>query len=145
MAGAEPMPRPHAVLFACGHNAVRSPMAAAFCRQLLGPSLYVASAGVRKDPLDPFAVAAMDEIGIDITAHEPIAGDAQTQLERSAFATLGRKRIGLEQIIDRDRAFMLDVGPGTADGVFIECDSDQAMGFSGRRRFGMRGQQVTAD
>ena len=85
MAGAEPMLRPHAVLFACGHNAVRSPMAAALCRRLLGASVYVASAGVRKDPLDPFAVAAMDEIGIDITAHEPMTFEDLEELEGLSF------------------------------------------------------------
>ena len=52
---------PLAVLFACGHNAVRSPMAAGLLKPLLGSRHYVASAGVRKDDLDPFAVAAMEE------------------------------------------------------------------------------------
>ena len=63
--------RPHAVLFACGLNSVRSPMAAGLLRQMLGKSLYVASAGVRKHELDPFAAAAMEEIGIDISKHRP--------------------------------------------------------------------------
>src|SRR6266511_2773342 len=64
--------RPQAVLFACGLNAVRSPMAAALLKQMLGGSLYVGSAGVRKGELDPFAVAAMDEHGIDISEHRPL-------------------------------------------------------------------------
>jgi protein-tyrosine-phosphatase len=63
--------RPQAVLFACGLNAVRSPMAAALCRQMFGNALYVGSAGVRKGELDPFAVAAMAEIGLDISKHKP--------------------------------------------------------------------------
>ena len=40
--------RPQAVLFACGMNAVRSPMAAALLQQMVGKQLYVASAGVQK-------------------------------------------------------------------------------------------------
>ena len=64
--------RPRAVLFACGENSVRSPMAAALARQMFAPALAVASAGVRKGELDPFAVAAMAEIGIDIAEHRPI-------------------------------------------------------------------------
>jgi protein-tyrosine-phosphatase len=64
--------RPQAVLFACGLNSVRSPMAAHLLKQMRGSVLYVASAGVRKAELDPFAVAAMDEIGIDIAAHRPM-------------------------------------------------------------------------
>jgi protein-tyrosine-phosphatase len=63
--------RPRAVLFACGLNAVRSPMAAGLARKML-PALRVASAGVRKGDLDPFAVAAMAEIGIDIAEHQPM-------------------------------------------------------------------------
>jgi len=64
--------RPQAVLFACGLNAVRSPMAAALFGHLFGRSAYAGSAGVRKGELDPFAVAAMDEIGLDIARHRPM-------------------------------------------------------------------------
>src|SRR5579872_4627471 len=64
--------RPQAVLFACGLNAVRSPMAAALFRHMLGRTAYVASAGVRRGELDPFAVAAMEEIGLDIAKHRPM-------------------------------------------------------------------------
>jgi protein-tyrosine-phosphatase len=67
-----PPERPRAVLFACGQNSVRSPMAAALARQMLPSSLRIASAGVRKGELDAFAVAAMAEIGIDIAEHQPL-------------------------------------------------------------------------
>ena len=63
---------PQAVLFACGLNSVRSPMAAGLFKQMMGRAIYVASAGVRKDELDPFAVAALDEVGIDIAKHRPM-------------------------------------------------------------------------
>ena len=64
--------KPHAVLFACGLNSVRSPMAAGLFKQLMGGASYVTSAGVRKDELDSFAVAALDEVGIDISRHRPM-------------------------------------------------------------------------
>ena len=64
--------RPQAVLFACGLNSVRSPMAAALFKQLFGRSSYVGSAGVRTAEVDPFAVVAMDEIGLDIAKHRPM-------------------------------------------------------------------------
>ena len=64
--------RPQAVLFACGLNSVRSPMAAALFRHLLGRAVYVGSAGVRRGELDPFAVAVMDEVGLDISKHRPM-------------------------------------------------------------------------
>jgi protein-tyrosine-phosphatase len=62
---------PRAVLFACNFNAVRSPMAEAILRHLAGRQIYVESAGVRSGELDPFAVAVMEEIGIDIAGHKP--------------------------------------------------------------------------
>jgi protein-tyrosine-phosphatase len=63
--------QPQAVLFACGWNVVRSPMAAALFRHLIGRSVYVESVGVRTAEPDPFAAAAMDEIGIDMGRHRP--------------------------------------------------------------------------
>jgi protein-tyrosine-phosphatase len=68
----QPRVRPQAVLFACGLNAVRSPMAAALCKHLFGADTYVASAGVKRGELDPFAVAVMDELGHDISRHKPM-------------------------------------------------------------------------
>jgi protein-tyrosine-phosphatase len=68
----QPRVRPQAVLFACGLNAVRSPMAAGLLKNLTGASVYVASAGVRKGELDPFAVAVMEEAGHDISRHKPM-------------------------------------------------------------------------
>lgn len=62
---------PRAVLFACALNAVRSPMAAAILQHLMGDRVRVTSAGVRAGITDPYAVAVMDEIGIDISDHEP--------------------------------------------------------------------------
>ena len=64
--------RPQAVLFACALNAVRSPMAAALLKHLFPATIYVASAGVRTGALDPFAVAAMEEVGLDISKHRPM-------------------------------------------------------------------------
>lgn len=64
--------RPQAVLFACGLNSLRSPLAAGLFRQLIGPGTYVASAGVRKGELDPFAVAVADEAGVDLSKHRPM-------------------------------------------------------------------------
>ena len=64
--------RPHAVLFICGFNAIRSPMAAALFKRLFGVRAYAGSAGVRKGELDPFAVAVMEELGVDISRHRPM-------------------------------------------------------------------------
>src|SRR3954471_20842283 len=63
---------PQAVLFACGQNSVRSPMAESLLKQMFPQALYVKSAGVRKGELDPFAVAVMAELGQDISTHKPM-------------------------------------------------------------------------
>ena len=77
--------QPSAVLFACGLNAIRSPMAAAMLRQMLGSSSYVASAGVRKGEPDPFAVAVMAEIGLDISRHKPLTFEELDDVEGLNF------------------------------------------------------------
>jgi protein-tyrosine-phosphatase len=77
--------RPQAVLFACGLNSVRSPMAAGLFKHLFGRVTYVGSAGVRKGELDPFAVAAMEEIGLDIGKHRPITFEELEDLEGLNF------------------------------------------------------------
>jgi len=76
---------PQAVLFACDVNAVRSPMAAALLKHLAGTMIYVASAGVRSGALDLFAVAAMAEVGIDISAHRPMTFEELDDLEGLNF------------------------------------------------------------
>lgn len=63
--------RPQSVLFMCGQNVVRSPMAAILTRHLFGRSLYVGSAGVIKGEVDPFVPAVIDEIGLDLSRHRP--------------------------------------------------------------------------
>ena len=85
MAAAARPSHPQAVLFACGLNAVRSPMAAALLRQMFGKQLHSASAGVQKGEVDPFAVAAMEEIGIDIARHKPITFEELEDLEGLNF------------------------------------------------------------
>jgi protein-tyrosine-phosphatase len=60
---------PGSVLFCCTLNALRSPMAEGIFKLLHNRRVFVDSVGVRAGELDPFAVAAMDEIGIDISRH----------------------------------------------------------------------------
>ena len=71
MAAPPRMRAPQAVLFACGLNSVRSPMAASLLQRMFPHALYVKSAGVRKGELDPFAVSVMAELGQDLSTHNP--------------------------------------------------------------------------
>ena len=85
MSSPERPAKPQAVLFACGMNAVRSPMAAGLFAQLFGKTVYVKSAGVQKGELDPFAVVVMEELGIDISRHKPIDFEELEDLEGLNF------------------------------------------------------------
>ena len=59
-------------LFVCVHNAGRSQMAAGFLRALSGGAVEVRSAGsMPADRINPVAVEAMAEVGVDITAEQP--------------------------------------------------------------------------
>lgn len=60
---------PGSVLFACTWNAIRSPMAEGLLKHLHGRRIYVDSVGVRANPVDPFVVAVMQELGIDLARH----------------------------------------------------------------------------
>ncbi len=73
---------PDAVLFACNMNAVRSPMAEAMLRHLFPGKVYVDSVGVRAGQIDPFVVAVMEEIGLDISNHHAKSFD---ELEDTLF------------------------------------------------------------
>ncbi|WP_280425539.1 arsenate reductase ArsC [Nocardia carnea] len=60
------------VLFVCVHNAGRSQMAAGFLAHLAGDAIEVRSAGsAPADTLNPAAVVAMAEVGIDLTRRAP--------------------------------------------------------------------------
>ena len=60
------------VLFVCGHNAGRSQMAAGYLRHLAGDRIEVLSAGSQPGhEINPVAVAAMAEEGIDLAGNQP--------------------------------------------------------------------------
>ena len=62
---------PDAILFVCGMNAIRSPMAEAIARSILPAGTYIASAGVRPGERDPFVDAVLSEIGLDLGDRQP--------------------------------------------------------------------------
>ncbi|THD62719.1 low molecular weight phosphatase family protein [Phenylobacterium sp.] len=96
MSADAPPPLIGAVLFACNLNQVRSPMAEALLKRLVGTRIYVDSCGLRRPALvhddvrdedveagvDPFAQAVLAEIGCDVGRHRP---KTFTELEDSSF------------------------------------------------------------
>ena len=121
--------QPLAVLFACGLNAIRSPMAAAMLRQMLGSSIYVGSAGVRKGEPDPFAVAVMAEIGLDISRHKPQTFEELDDLEGLNFdliVTLAPEAHHRALEITRTNAVDVEYWP-TPDPSVVEGSREQRL------------------
>ncbi|MBV0895668.1 arsenate reductase ArsC [Microbacterium sp. NC79] len=78
------------VLFVCVHNAGRSQMAAGFLRHLAGDGIAVRSAGsMPAEHINPTAVAAMAEVGIDITAEQPKVLTTESVQESDVVITMG--------------------------------------------------------
>lgn len=73
---------PRSVLFLCGMNAIRSPMAEVLARQTLPAGTFVASAGVRAGQRDPFVDAVLAEKGLTLGQRQPQRLD---ELEDSYF------------------------------------------------------------
>src|SRR5438445_1712158 len=114
---------PQAVLFACGQNSVRSPMAAGLLHKMFPQALYVKSAGVKKGELDPFAVAVMAELGQDISGHKPTTFEELDDWEGLNFdliITLSpeahHKALDLTRTMAADVEYWPTPDPTTTDG-----------------------------
>jgi arsenate reductase len=78
------------VLFVCVHNAGRSQMAAGMLTRLAGDRIEVRSAGTEPvDQINPVAVAAMAELGVDITAATPKILDGDAVRSSDVVITMG--------------------------------------------------------
>lgn len=74
MADTRPAPArttPGALLFVCGMNSIRSPMAEIIARSILPAGTYIASAGVRPGERDPFVDTVLAEIDLDLGHRQP--------------------------------------------------------------------------
>ena len=78
------------VLFVCVHNAGRSQMAAGWLRHLAGDAVEVRSAGsAPAETINPSAVEAMREVGIDITDQTPELLEFETAQDSDVIITMG--------------------------------------------------------
>lgn len=78
------------ILFVCVHNAGRSQMAAGFMRELGGDRVEVLSAGsAPKDSINPVAVEAMAELGIDIANQKPKILTPEAVQQSDVVITMG--------------------------------------------------------
>ena len=78
------------IMFVCVHNAGRSQMAAGFMRELGGDQVEVLSAGsAPKDSINPVAVEAMAELGIDIANQKPKILTPEAVQQSDVVITMG--------------------------------------------------------
>ena len=78
------------ILFVCVHNAGRSQMAAGWVRELAGDRVEVRSAGsLPAEQINPVAVDAMREVGIDIAAEQPKILTTEAVRASDAVITMG--------------------------------------------------------
>src|SRR6266481_17079 len=120
---------PQAVLFSCGQNSVRSPMAESLLQHMFPQALYVKSAGVKKGELDPFAVAVMAELGQDISTHKPTTFEELDDWEGLNFdliITLSPEAHHKALELTRTLAADVEYWP-TADPTAIEGSREQRM------------------
>jgi len=90
------------VLFLCTGSSRRTQMAEGFLRAMAGDRFDVMSAGNQETPLDPDAVAVMQEVGFDISTQEP----------KAVNRFLGRRVTFLVTLCDREKERTCPIFPG---------------------------------
>ncbi|MEF2073348.1 low molecular weight phosphatase family protein [Consotaella aegiceratis] len=109
------------VLFVCGLNSIRSPMAEALAKSLLPSSVYVVSAGVKKGERDPFVDTVLAERGLSLGARRPQRFDEIEDGFFELIVTMSPEAHHL--VLDATRADAVDVefwptpDPSVVDGT----------------------------
>ena len=115
------------VLFLCTGNSRRTQMAEGFLRALAGDEFDVVSAGSEETPIDPDAVAAMREVGIDISAQEP----------KAVNRYLGRRFSYVVMLCDRQKERSCPIFPGALWRLHWDLEDPSGLA-AGDRREAMR-------
>jgi protein-tyrosine-phosphatase len=118
--------RPRAVLYACTQNSVRSPMAEVLTRFLFGKSMEVASVGLRAGEPDGFAMAVMDELGLDLMNHAPQSFEDLENFDFDLIVTLSPEAHHHALEFCRDRDIAVEYWP-TLDAAGFEGARDQKL------------------
>lgn len=118
---------PGAILFICGMNSIRSPIAEALARTILPSKVYIASAGVEKGEPDPFVDAVLDEIGLKRISVSP---RTFAELEDDYFdliITLSPKAHHMALELTRTTSVHVEYWP-TPDPTLVRGRRDQILG-----------------
>lgn len=123
-AGAALLPR--SILFLCGMNAIRSPMAETLARQALPANVFIASAGVRAGARDPFVDAVLAEQGLSLGDHEPRGFDYLEDAYFELIVTLAPQAHHAALELTRSMAVEVEYWP-TADPSIVSGTREQIM------------------
>ena len=111
---------PSAILFSCTHNSIRSPMAEALLKHLLGHRVYIDSAGVRAGEVDPFAVEVIEELGIDLSRHRSKSFDDLEDTSYDLIVSLSpeaqHKAVELTRTMACEVEFWMTLDPSIIEG-----------------------------
>lgn len=116
------------VLFLCTGNSRRTQMAEGFLRALAADEFDVVSAGSEETPLDPDAVAAMREVGIDISGQAP----------KAVNRYLGRRFHYVVMLCDRQKERSCPIFPGAVWPLQWDLEDPSGAVTPGDRREAMR-------
>lgn len=124
-----PQQRIQSVLFLCGMNCVRSPIAEAIARHYFGRSIYVRSAGVHKGEPDGFTAVVLDEIGIAVPKTEPMTLEELEEWEGLNFdliVSLSPQAHHAALELTRTLAATVEYWP-TSDPTLVQGSRDQKL------------------
>ena len=118
--------RPGSVLFICGRNAIRSPMAENLVKAIYGRAIYAQSAGVEPGNADPFMVATMAERGIDMSSHKPTVLEDLADSYFDLIVTLAPEAHHRTLQMTRAKAIEVEYWP-TMDPSMVAGNREQVM------------------
>lgn len=117
---------PRSVLFLCGRNSIRSPMAEVLAHQILPPTTFITSAGIRSGTRDPFVDIVLAEDDLSLGDHSP---QLFNDLEDSFFdliITLSPEAHHQALELTRTQAVAVEYWP-TFDPSVVEGSRDQIL------------------
>lgn len=98
---------PSSILFVCGKNAIRSPMAELLARRMIVENVFIASAGVKKGERDPFVDAVLAEEGLSLDSRQPRGLE---ELQDGYFdLVITLTPLAHHTVLERMRGFSVDV------------------------------------
>lgn len=120
------MALPGSILFACTMNSIRSPMAEGLFKLAHGKRIFVDSVGLKAAPIDPMAIEAMAELGVDLRSHKSKTFDDLADMSFDVIVTLSPE--AQHRAVEMTRIMACDVEYWqTFDPTIVEGSREQQL------------------